>query len=55
MNIILDGDEVEPLRLLDIDGAVLVEIVDGQYRIEQIQEAVNVSTTSGAHDERKPR
>ena len=51
--IILEGDEVEPMRLLDIDGAVLVEIVDGQYRIERLQEEQTVSTSPGALDERR--
>ena len=34
--IILEGDDVEPLRLLDINGACIVEIVDGQYRVEKL-------------------
>jgi len=36
--IILEGETVEPCKLLDLDGVVLVEIVDGQYRIERLKD-----------------
>ena len=34
--IILEGEEIEPFRLLGFDGVVLFEIVDGQYRIKML-------------------
>ena len=34
--IILEGDEVDPYVLYDVDHAVMFEIVDGQYRIEKL-------------------
>ena len=34
--IILEGEEVEPYVLYDVDHAVIFEIVDGQYRIEKL-------------------
>ena len=34
--IILEGDEVEPYVLYDVDHAVMFEIVDGQYRVEKL-------------------
>ena len=37
--IIFEGDDTEPLRLLDLDGAVMIEIVDGQYRVELLSGA----------------
>lgn len=42
----------DPMTLLDIDGAVLIEIVDGEYRIEKLQEA---ATTSGSEHERRSK
>lgn len=41
--IILEGDEVDPYRLKDVDGVVLIEIVKGQYRVELLKEASNES------------
>ena len=38
--IVLEGSEVEPLRLLDLSGACIVEIVDGQYRVERLEDEV---------------
>ena len=40
--IILEGEEVEPYVLYDVDHAVIFEIVDGQYRIDRIQGEANV-------------
>ena len=40
--IILEGMEVEPYILRDFDGVALVEIVDGQYRIEKLEESADV-------------
>ena len=34
--IILEGEEVEPYVLYDVDHAVIFEIVEGQYRIEKL-------------------
>ena len=34
--IILDGEEIEPYVLFDVDGVVMFEVVDGQYRIEKL-------------------
>ena len=41
--IILEGEEVEPYVLYDVDHAVIFEIVDGQYRIERIQGEANAN------------
>ena len=38
----MEGDEVLPLRLLDVMGVCLIEIVDGQYRVEKLQGEENV-------------
>ena len=35
--IIFEGTDVEPLRLLDLNGSIMVEIVDGQYRVEMLE------------------
>ena len=40
--IILEGEEVEPYVLYDVDHAVIFEIVDGQYRIEKLTGEGNV-------------
>ena len=40
--IILEGCEVEPYVLYDVDHAVIFEIVDGQYRVEQLKESADV-------------
>ena len=40
--IILEGEEVEPYVLYDVDHAVIFEIVDGQYRIKQLKESADV-------------
>lgn len=42
----------DPMTLLDIDGAVLIEIVDGEYRISEIQEEVFVTTSGSEHERR---
>ena len=34
--IILEGEEIEPYVLYDVEHAVIFEIVDGQYRIEKL-------------------
>ena len=39
--IIFVDDEVEPMRLLNHNGAVIVEIVHGQYRVEKLPEPVD--------------
>ena len=44
--IILEGEEVEPYVLYDVDHAVMFEIVDGQYRIERLDGEANVQKNS---------
>lgn len=44
--IILEGCEVEPYVLYDVDHAVMFEIVDGQYRIERIQDEASTERLS---------
>jgi len=34
--IVFTDEEIEPMRLLDYDGAVIIEIMHGQYRVEKI-------------------
>ena len=46
--IILEGDEVEPYVLYDVDHAVMFEIVEGQYRIDRLQDEANVQKNSPA-------
>ena len=40
--IILEGSEVEPYVLRDWRGVALFEIVDGQYRIENLEGSEDV-------------
>ena len=40
--IIFVDEEVEPYRLLDYNGACIMEIVDGQYRVEKLSEEADV-------------
>ena len=40
--IILEGEEVEPYVLYGVDHVVIFEIVDGQYRIEKLEELADV-------------
>ena len=36
--VIFDGDEVNPYILRDFNGVALFELVDGQYRIERLED-----------------
>ena len=38
----LEGEDVEPYVLRDFNGVALFEIVNGQYRIENIQGEADV-------------
>lgn len=40
--IILEGELVEPYVLRNFDGVALFELVDGQYRIENIEGEADV-------------
>lgn len=40
--IILEGKDIEPYILYNVDYAVIFEIVEGQYRIEKLQGEADV-------------
>ena len=40
--IILEGEDVEPYVLYDVNHVVMFEIVDGQYRIEKLEGEADV-------------
>ena len=40
--IILEGEDVEPYVLYDVNNVVMFEIVDGQYRIEKLEGEADV-------------
>lgn len=40
--IILEGSEVEPYVLRDFRGVAIFEVVDGQYRIENLEREEDV-------------
>lgn len=46
--IILEKDDPIPLRIMDWRGGCMIEIVDGQYRIEKLDGEANVQKNSPA-------
>jgi len=41
MKVYLDGSESDISALLEVDEVVLVEVVDGEYRIERLEAEVS--------------
>lgn len=42
----LAGEEIDPYALLEMEGACFVEIVDGDYRVEQLEGEADAAESS---------